>query len=412
MDPRRERTGILTGSQSPELERHLSRFGVGAFEVSDTLVGITGGLRPARRPMLLSLAPVLRLRHRHHRHLDSPEGTDPRRVRSGLSTSFYRAGHFVAFALMLPLDDLDVRILREVNCPDCPQWNVRESFTAIGRRVGVDEETVRLRVLRLRDRGVLPALRIAINPRLLDLEEMGLDLDVPDVAAKTAVLSRLRFLPGITQVADFQGPGVLAVLWHDGADTVAWFRKQIDPVGAWTLRGSWTTPFPDPTIKMRSVDWRILASMRDDARKDLRTVAAAARTTVRTVYRRLSAMTEGKAAFVVGMPNPGRVVGLLCNYLVYCPDSAGKRAADTVVLREFTRIGTFDTGPEQYSIFGIVCENLSRAEETLAQLRSLYGVVTVRLAIVREIFSVDEWLDRRLREQVPPSPRPSRSAPD
>ena len=306
---------------------------------------------------------------------------------------------------MLPLDDLDVRILREVNCPDSPQWNVRESFTAIGRRVGVDEETVRLRVLRLRDRGVLPALRIAINPRLLGLEEMGLDLEVPDGTAKTAVLSRLRSLPGVTQVADFQGPGALAVLWHDGADAVTWLRKQIDPVGVWALRASWRTPFPEPTIKMRSVDWRILASMRDDARKDLRTVASTARTTVRTVYRRLSAMTEGKAAFVVGMPNPGRVVGLLCNYLVYCSDSAGKRAADAVVLREFPRIGTFDTGPERYSIFGMVCENLSRAEETLAQLRALYRVVTVRLAIVREIFSVDDWLDSRLREQGLAFPR-------
>ena len=306
---------------------------------------------------------------------------------------------------MLPLDDLDVRILREVNCPDCPQWNVRESFTAIGRRVGVDEETVRLRVLRLRDRGVLPALRISINPRLLGLEEMGLDLEVAGTAAKTAVLSLLRSLPGITQVADFQGPGALAVLWHDDVDAVTWLRKQIDPVGAWTLRASWTTPFPDPTIKMRSVDWRILASMRDDARKDLRTVASTARTTVRTVHRRLSAMTEGKAAFVVGMPDPSRVVGLLCNYLVHCPDSAGKRAADSVVLREFTRIGTFDTGPEEYSIFGMVCENLSRAEETLAQLRSLYGVVTVRLGIVREIFSVDDWLDSRLRGQDLSTPR-------
>jgi hypothetical protein len=98
------------------------------------------------------------------------------------------------------------------------------------------------------------------------------------------------------------------------------------------------------------------------------------------------------------MPRPERVVGLLCNYLVYCPDSHRKRGAGPSVLRDDAWIGTYDTGAEQYSIFGIVCENLSRAEEGLAQFRSIYGVVTVRLAIVREIFSVDDWLDERLRE--------------
>lgn len=308
---------------------------------------------------------------------------------------------------MLPLDDLDVRILREVNSPDCPQWNVRESFTAIGRRVGVDEETIRLRLLRLRERGVIPALRISINPRLLGCEEMGLDFDIHDAAAKPAMLSRLRSVPGITQVADFQGSGALAILWHDRSDGVSWLGQQIGAIGAWTLRAAWTTPFPEPTIRMRRVDWKILMSMRDDARKDLRTVAATVGTTVRTVYRRLLAMTEGRAAFVIGMPRPERVVGLLCNYLVHCPDTAQKRAADATVLREFPRIGTYDTGPEQYSVFGMACENLSRAEELLSQFRSLYGVVTVRLAIVREIFGVDDWLDGRLRERAGTLPRPT-----
>ena len=300
---------------------------------------------------------------------------------------------------MIPLDNLDVRILREVNCPDCPQWNVRESFTAIGRRVVVDEETIRLRVMRLRERGVIPALRIAVNPRLLGLEEMGLDLEVPEDSTKIAVLSRLRTLPGITQIADFQGPGVLAVLWHDRPDAMSWLREQLDPLGPWTLRATWATPFPTPTVKMRSRDWRNLESMTDDARKDLRTVAASVHTTVRTVYRRLQAMSEGKAVFLVGMPRPDRVVGLLCNYLVYCPDTARKRAVDAAVQRDIPRIGTYDTGAEHHSVFGIACENLARAEETLAQLRSLYGVVTVRLAIVREIFSVDDWLEGRLRER-------------
>jgi DNA-binding Lrp family transcriptional regulator len=85
---------------------------------------------------------------------------------------------------MQQLDDLDVRIFREFNNPGSPQWNLRESFTAIARRLGVDEETVRLRVGRLRKRGVVPAWRVAVNPRLLGYEETGLDLEVEDASTK------------------------------------------------------------------------------------------------------------------------------------------------------------------------------------------------------------------------------------
>jgi DNA-binding Lrp family transcriptional regulator len=300
---------------------------------------------------------------------------------------------------MLNLDDLDVLIFREFNNPGSPQWNVRESFTAIARRLGVDEETVRLRVGRLRERGVIPAWKVAINPCLLGYQETGLDLEVEDASTKPAVLARLRSLPGITQFADFQGSGIMAILWHDRSDPLPWFRKQIDRLGAWTLRASWTSPFPEPTVKMRAIDWRIVTSMRDDARKDLRTVASLLRTTVRTVQRRLSALTEGKAVFVVGIPNVDRAAGLLCNYLVYCPDVDQKRLADSIAKQMFPRIGMYDTDPAHHSIFGVSCENLSRAEESLAQLRSLYGVDTVRLGIVRKIFHQDDWIDGLLRQR-------------
>ena len=78
---------------------------------------------------------------------------------------------------MLSLDNLDVRIFREFNNPGLPQWNVRGSFASTARRLGVDEETLRLRVVRLRARGIIPSWRIAINPRLLGYDETGLDLE-------------------------------------------------------------------------------------------------------------------------------------------------------------------------------------------------------------------------------------------
>jgi DNA-binding Lrp family transcriptional regulator len=44
------------------------------------------------------------------------------------------------------LDDLDVRIMKELGNPNSFQWNVRESYSNIAKRIDVDEETVRRRL--------------------------------------------------------------------------------------------------------------------------------------------------------------------------------------------------------------------------------------------------------------------------
>ena len=67
MDLRRERTGILTCSKTPELERASDCHAGSAIEVQYTFERIAGGARRPRGPALFSLALAVRVRHRHHR---------------------------------------------------------------------------------------------------------------------------------------------------------------------------------------------------------------------------------------------------------------------------------------------------------------------------------------------------------
>jgi DNA-binding Lrp family transcriptional regulator len=67
-------------------------------------------------------------------------------------------------------DDLQVRILRELTSPASFRWNVRESYASIGKKLGVDAETVRKRVKRARERGFLQSWRLIPNPDALGEE--------------------------------------------------------------------------------------------------------------------------------------------------------------------------------------------------------------------------------------------------
>ncbi len=63
------------------------------------------------------------------------------------------------------MDEIDARIVRELSGPDGTYpWNMRQSFTSIGRRLGVDGETIRRRIRRAEETGLLTGGEVVPNP--------------------------------------------------------------------------------------------------------------------------------------------------------------------------------------------------------------------------------------------------------
>jgi hypothetical protein len=129
-------------------------------------------------------------------------------------------------------------------------------------------------------------------------------------------------------------------------------------------------------------------------------VSKALGVSTRTVQRRLTAMEEAKAVYLSGAPNPNAVGGLMCNFLVFCPDPRKKGDADKVVYSTFNRISGSDTSPEQYSSFGMSCENLSQADGVLAGMKSIDGVSNVRMGIMKELIVVQDWLKDAIDKRI------------
>src|SRR5919197_5747944 len=93
-------------------------------------------------------------------------------------------------------DALDLLITREIGTPRSTQWNVRESYASIAKRIGVDEETVRKRIKRQEKLGVLQGWRAAIHPNLIHCVDAYIDLEVRNFERKDEIISQLKFLEG------------------------------------------------------------------------------------------------------------------------------------------------------------------------------------------------------------------------
>ena len=288
-------------------------------------------------------------------------------------------------------DELDVRILKEFGSPASPQWNVRESYAKVAKRVGVDEETVRKRVIEMRQRGSMPKWLVKPNPRMLGLQSAGMFLEVEVEDRKGKALSKIARLEGVVTILDFLGKGAMVILYYEDDASL---DRMIEQVGF--ICGSrpvvLRSTFPNPEVTMKKIDWEIVNVMADDARMDLQDVAVRTGATVRTVQRRLQRLIEGRAIYLSGRPVYEKMSGLSCQFLVFCPESAKKQAMDKKVVSQVRRLERSDTWSKEYSIFVINCENPKETDETLAWLNGFDGVEWVRMGITKEAIHVQDWL--------------------
>jgi len=298
------------------------------------------------------------------------------------------------------LDDLDVRIIKELGSPSSLQWNVRESYSNIAKRIGVDEETVRRRLKRAEERGSLPGWRMMVNPHFLGCEAASIDLEVGDEEKKDRAIAEVRRVDGVVKILDFRGRGLQVTLYYPNADALKRKTELISSVCDSSEPTAWKLSFPDSDRRMTRIDWKILQEMLEDARKSLEGVSESVGVSIRTVERRLTSMRDGRVVYLQGTPNFRLFAGLSCVFLVFCPDAKRKSSVDKLVLSKVGRVELANTSSDQYSTFVNLFDNLSEADDTIKWIRGLDGVESVKMGIMKELIVVQDWLRDQIGERI------------
>lgn len=300
------------------------------------------------------------------------------------------------------LDDLDVRIFKELGSPSSLQWNVRESYSNIAKRIGVDEETVRRRLKRAEDRGTLPSWRMMINPHLIGCEAASMDLKVKDEEEKERAIAEIRRVDGVIKILDFRGQGLQVTLYHQNSDALKRKTELIRSICNSPEPIVWELDFPLSNMRMTNTDWKIVQNMLEDARKSLEDVSKSIDLSARTVERRLTLMKERFVTYLQGIPNFKVFAGLSCVFLVCSAEQKKKKIVDRNILSKVHRTELANTSSKKYSTFVMVFDNLSEADEVTEWIRSLDGVESVRMGIMRELIVVQDWLRDEMSKRIAP----------
>ncbi len=296
--------------------------------------------------------------------------------------------------------DLDIRILKELTSPGSFQWNFRESYSVMARRIGADEETVRTTLKRSIDLGLVLSWRLIINPEILGCKLAGMQLDLDDASRKPRVIEEIRLVDGVVTIFDFHGTSLRVVLYFEDDASLNRRAALIKSIcGSKGEMPIWITNLPHCKLRLRAIDWRILASVMHNPRMDSLTVAKLTGASSRTVNRRLRLMTEEKVAYLIPVRNVKKSKGTISSFLITCSEN-GRREIDAYMKSKPGRIDFVLDSMKDFFILTLVTDNPSEANGLRDELEALEGVRNVKMGLLNEFIFVDSWLDSAVLRQI------------
>lgn len=300
---------------------------------------------------------------------------------------------------MWTLDDLDVGIIKAIASPRSFQWNVRISNANIANGLAVDNETVRKRLKNMNVAGFLQGWQLVLNPILLGRNAAIVELHGKNPESKSHAISQICLLDGVMLIEDFYGNNLAIHILYENEDMltrqVALISSLCDcPTPVW-----WKLGYPPCELVPTITDWRIIQSLRMDARKKLSCVASELDLSTRTVKRHMNKLIKENALYLDPVLDVSKVGGVRSRFWI-TSNTDKKRAVDMQIFENMERIISTHTMPEKHSLFIVQCSNASEVQDISHWLEKLDGVKEVRANIEIDHIHINEWLVDEIQKRT------------
>jgi DNA-binding Lrp family transcriptional regulator len=276
------------------------------------------------------------------------------------------------------------------------RWNARRSYVDVARKLGVDEETVRNRIKRLKESGYLKGWRVLPNPTVFGRESRMVYLGLGDSREKESRLSELRQIDGVVVVASVYGKGAIVTFFDDAAHVAS---KKIAEVGVpGTSLGIGEMRFQPTDFRMTQTDWQIVSLMLKDAERDIREVAREAKLSSRTVKRRLNRMMDSSAIAIMPMIDQSKAGGASYTFMIECEEGR-MREVERAVSGKLGNLGFKARYSDRGLIFGFIARNVPEGNEFQRWAEAQSGVKSITANLVDEVVYAFDWLATEARNR-------------
>ena len=178
----------------------------------------------------------------------------------------------------------------------------RISPSEIGKKLGLDEKTVRLRVKKMEEDGFVKYYQVVPNLALFNLQSRMYGFQARDISSKHQAIESLQVTPRVVEIIDTLGEGfsvTLAGPSSDEVDRLALETKNRLHLGRAFKAVDW--PAVTPMMTPSRLDWQIVQACRYDALCSATDIAEKLSITPRMVEYRMNKLLESRACFIKAM---------------------------------------------------------------------------------------------------------------
>lgn len=287
------------------------------------------------------------------------------------------------------LDRLDVRILGELLGGDAASPSIRRPFRAMADRLGVDENTVRNRIERLRRSGFLKGWWVAVNPSLVGMKVAQVWLDVPSVSTKATALQKISLVGGVGLILDYFGTALSLLLFYEEEPALRTSLELISRI-ADSAGVDWAeVPFPKSEAILTPRDWKIVLSLQKNPWKPFADVAHELGVSSVTVKRRLARMNRSKALYLLADLDPKAAEGSLLAHLHVFYDAPGSKSAVTQSISGELgdEVAFAELDDASHGFYALMLTHISRVREILTWVEGQEGVKRARLDVLQDMIT-------------------------
>jgi DNA-binding Lrp family transcriptional regulator len=310
------------------------------------------------------------------------------------------------------LDAKDVRIFCEIAFKglDYDSFTDRRvSPLAIGRKLGLDEKTVRVRVKKMEDDGFIKYYQAMPNLALFQLKNMNTyRFEALNIATKHQVMKYIQELPFIVEASDYLGQ--VASISISGTSS-----EEIDQVAAglvnrfelykWIL-GS--RIIKEPVSIADRLDWQIIQELRYDALSGVKELSESLSITPRMIEYRIKKLLGSGMVLVRAIINSQKQQGLIFYELEMSVDETKQydviKRLSEIYAEKLWSVRTLAAGVLLGNFFAFT---LAEPEEVYVNTLKLEGVRSCSLFIFKETIEPKRpnWIDGLIEQKIAQSSR-------
>lgn len=305
------------------------------------------------------------------------------------------------------MDAKDVRIFCEIAFKglDYDSFTDRRvSPLAIGRKLRLDEKTVRVRVKKMEDDGFIKYYQAMPSLALFQLKNMNTyRFEALNIATKHRVIEHVQELPFIVEAIDYLGQVVSVSITGTSS-------KEIDQVASgltnrfelykWIL-GSHI--IKEPVSVADRLDWKIIQELRYDALSGVKELSESLSITPRMVEYRIKKLLGSDMLLVRAIINSQKQQGLIFYELEMSVDETKRyeviKRLSEIYAEKLWSIRTLAAGVLLANFFAFT---LAEPEEAYVNTLELEGVRSCSLFIFKETVEPKRpnWMDDLIEQKI------------